>query len=293
MADMFEWFLDEMAAIKTPKFHLVDGLASSELREAVENSGRLLPPSYREFVLRFGNAKLYRHVDTYNSYYLIEIYAGPREATSDGGEPLIQFGRTHTSLAYFKGSWLKEGRESAVFEWRHEQDVRKTADGFLDWLKAKCSWARKQYKKAEWERMRSGPVPFAEREKAVVQARKQFRWRVVGVAPNGDVRFEIHNGSDMTLPYFFVGVRGRLRPPKSGPLEGGARLPVDSIRPGETRVVEYDCYKQFVAPEDIEVFDLPEPGPEDREYYWEFKALVGTPPHEKASGYQNTGTASS
>lgn len=43
------------------------------------------------------------------------------------------------------------------------------------------------------------------------------------------------------------------------------------IGPGETRVVEPGCYKEFVAPEDTEVFDLPDPGPEDREQYWEFR----------------------
>lgn len=270
---MFEWLVDEMAKIKTRKFHLVDGPASPELREAVENTAFPLPPSYKEFVLRFGNAKLYRRLDDYNSYYLIEVYAGPREAVSDVGEPLVQFGRTHTSLAYFKESLLVEGGESPIFEWRHEQGVQQTADGFLDWLKAKCSSARKQYKKKEWEAIEHGPPPFTERELAVVEARKHFRWQVVGIAPNGDLRFEIHNGSDMILPYLFVGVRGKLRPPKSGPLDGGARLPVSSIRPGETKIVEYDCYKKFVAPEDTEVFDLPDPEAEDRQWYWEFKPL--------------------
>ena len=49
---------------------------------------------------------------------------------------------------------------------------------------------------------------------------------------------------------------------------------MDSISPGETSIVEHGCYKKFVAPEDVEVFDMPDPGPEDQEYYWEFKALA-------------------
>jgi len=267
---MFEWLVDEMAKIKTRKFHLVDGPASPQLREAVENTGFPLPPSYKEFVLRFSNAKLYRR----SSYWLVEIYAGPREAVSEDGEPLIQFGRTHTSLAYFKESLLAEGSESPVFEWRHQQGVQQTADGFLDWLKIKSRWARKQYKKKEWEAIEHGPPPFTEQEIAVVEARKHFQWRVVGIAPSGDLRFEIHNGSDMILPCLSVGIRGKLRPPKSGPLNGGGCLPVSSIRPGETKIIEYDCYKQFIAPEDTEVFELPQPGPEDREQYWEFKGVT-------------------
>ena len=97
-----------------------------------------MPPSYKEFALRFGNAKLYRECVSLGCY-LIEVYAGPREAVTSDGEPLFQFGRTHTSLAYFKDSLLLEGRESPVFEWRNEQGIGKTAGGFLEWLEAKCS----------------------------------------------------------------------------------------------------------------------------------------------------------
>ena len=264
---MFEWLNEEMSQIRTPKFHLVDGTASAELRHGVESCGFPLPPSYREFVLRFGNAKLYRR----GSNWLVQVYAGPREAENDQAESLIHFGRTENSLAYFKESLLTAGKESRVFEWRHEQGVRQTADNFEDWLKAKCNSARKRYKKKEWEAIEKGPSPFNDYEQAIVEARKQFRWRVVGVAANEDLRFEIHNGSAMKLPYLSVGVRGKLRPPKNGPLNGGAFLPVGSIGPGETKVVEFDCYKKFIAPDDTEAFALPDPGPEDREQYWEFK----------------------
>jgi hypothetical protein len=266
---MFESLMDEMSQIKTRKFHLVDGPASPELRAAVEASGWRLPPPYEKFVLRFGNAKLYRR----SSSWLVEVYAGPREAVSAEGELLVHFGRTQTSLAYFKESLLVEGSESPVFEWRHGQGLRQTADGFLDWFTSKCRWARKQYSKKEWEAIESGPTPLTQRELAVVEARKHFRWRVVGIAANGDLQFEIHNGSNSVLPSISLGFRGRLRPPKSGPLNGGIHLPVSSIAPGATKIVEFDCYKQFVAPEDAEVFDLPDPGPEDREQYWELQPL--------------------
>jgi hypothetical protein len=267
---MFEWLDEELARIKTRKFHLVDGPASPELRQAVESCDFPLPPSYREFVLRFGNAKLFRR----GSNWLVQVYAGPREAETDQVESFIHFGRTETALAYFKESLLAAGEESPVFEWRHEQGVQQTVGSFEDWLKSKCDSARKRYKKREWEAIEKGPPPFTDHEQAIVEARKQFQWRVVGVALNEDLRFEIHNGSTMTLPYLSIGIRGKLRPPKTGPLNGGAFLPVASIHPGETQVVEFDCYKKFIAPEDTEAFALPDPGPEDREQYWEFKALA-------------------
>ena len=109
---MFGWLVDEMARIKTRKFHLVDGPASDELRQAVEASDFPLPPSYKEFVLRFGNARLYR----YSTNYYVTVFAGPREVDSYKGEAFIQFGRTWTSSAYFKESLLVPAGETAVFE---------------------------------------------------------------------------------------------------------------------------------------------------------------------------------
>ncbi|MCE2751672.1 MAG: hypothetical protein LW720_07250 [Pirellula sp.] len=263
---MFEWLNEEMNRIRTRKFHQVDGPASAELRRAVESCDMPVPTSYKQFVLQFGNAELYRN----GSNYYVTVFASPNDSITDSGERYLHFGRTWTSNAFFKESLLSDGDESPVFE-AFQESFRKTADTFEDWLKTKCDSARKRFKKKEWEAIEKGPSPFTDHEQAIVEARKQFRWRVVGVAPNEDLRFEIHNGSATTLPYLSVGIRGKLRPPKNSPLNGGAFLPIASIRPGETKVVEFDCYKKFIAPTDTEVFALPDPGPEDREQYWEFR----------------------
>ena len=102
---MFDWLDEEINRIRTPKFHLIDGPASPDLREAVEASDHSLPPSYKEFVLRFGNARLYRR----SSFWHVQVFAGPREAERHDGERLINFGGTQTSLAYFKSSLLIHG----------------------------------------------------------------------------------------------------------------------------------------------------------------------------------------
>ena len=91
----------------------------------------------------------------------------------------------------------------------------------------------------------------------------------MGIANSGDLQFEVHNGSDRVLPFLSIGVRGR-----HGEINGGAWLPVSSVLPGQTRVIERDCYKKWLRPENVEVFDLPDPEPEDRDRYWEFKALA-------------------
>jgi len=263
---MFEWLNEELDRIKTPKFHLVDGPLSKENEELVRNSPLAVPPSYTEFVVRFGNATLYRQGSTYQ----VQVYGVPVETESRKGEKLIHFGRTDMGLSYFKEALLVPNEESPVFDWfGPTSGLRCTADGFEEWLTKKCKQARRQYKKTEWSAILEGPEPFTDKEKAIVAARDQFNWRLIGIAENGDLRFEIHNGSNIVLPYLTIGVRSR----HEGGLVGGAWLKVSHIPPGATGIVEMDCYKDYVRPEDVEVFNEPSPGPEDRDQYWEFRHL--------------------
>jgi hypothetical protein len=46
---------------------------------------------------------------------------------------------------------------------------------------------------------------------------------------------------------------------------------VGHIGPGATAVVEKETYRGLVAPEDVEAYALPDPGPEERDRYWEFR----------------------
>lgn len=261
---MFSWLEDEMARINTNKFHLVDGPLSAEQRELVDNSELHFPPAYKQFVIRFGNAKLYRQ----GSVYLVQVFAVPTEAQSDDGEALWHFGRTDLALAYFRESLLVPGRESPVFEWRHGQGLRQAANGFEEWLKSKCKASRNLFTKKRWQQIENGPLPFTDQERSIVEARSKFRWRMTGIAVNGDIQFEVHNGSDMVLPFLSIGVRGR-----NGKVNGGVWLPVSSVMPGQTCIIEKDCYKDLIPPTEVDVFDKPDPDPEDRDRYWEFKAI--------------------
>src|SRR5947207_8474617 len=116
---MFEWLVDEMVKVKTRKFYLVDGPLPPDKRELVEGSQLPVPPSYKSFVLQFGNAKLYRM----GSQYRVQVFAGPsRDETEEGG-PRLYFGRTDETAAYFKESLLVLGEESPVFEWQYEEGI--------------------------------------------------------------------------------------------------------------------------------------------------------------------------
>jgi hypothetical protein len=263
---MFNWLATEIATIKTSGFHVVDGRASNEPVAAILRSGLSVPPSYKEFVLQFGNARLYRR----GSVFAVQVSACPTEVDHEN-ETLLQFGQTDLSPAYFKCALLLDGQETPVFEWRDERGLDQVADDFGSWLCVRCEAARAAFSNAEWRGILAGPAPFTLHELRIVEARRKFQWRVAGIAANGDLRFEVYNGSNMTLPYLSIGVRGRLRPPKSGPLNGGVWLPVSTIHPGESRFIEKDCYKDVVDPLDIEVFAKPDPQPESRDRYWEFR----------------------
>jgi len=264
---MFEWLELELNEIKTNKFHVVDGPADNALRQAVESCNAFVPPSYKQFVLRFGNAYFYREL----SYYKIGVLASLREERyAKDPEVFYRFGHFDANGAYFKESLFREGEESPVFE-GGEDRMHRVADGFESWLIKRCNAARRRYNKRQWAEIIAGPPPFTPGERRIVDSRRRFRWRIVGIAPNDDVRFEIYNGSDVVLPFLSIGIRGKQRHPQGGGLNGGAWLPVSSVLPGEIRVVEKDCYKKLIDPHDVEAFALPDPEPEDRDRYWEFK----------------------
>jgi hypothetical protein len=110
------------------------------------------------------------------------------------------------------------------------------------------------------------PPPFTAEELAIVEARRQFTWRVVGVAPGGEVLYEVTNGSNRNLPFLSIGIRGKV-----GNLQGGVWLPVGHILPGQTAVIAKDTYRDLLDPDDVEAYALPDPEPKQRARYWEFR----------------------
>lgn len=215
-----------------------------------------VPPSYKEFVIKFGNVKLLKQ----GTIYLIQVFSVPRDAESDSKEKLLNFGRTDRGLAYFKEALLEKNSESPVVEWTGQQfGLRQTANSFEEWLKKKYDAAKKQFTKNRWNEIVAGPKPFTSLENEIVKARRQYHWRVIGISKNGDLQFEVSNKSKMTLPFLSIGIRGI-----HGSVDGGIWLPVSNVAPGETRVIEKGCYKDLIEPQYVEAYELPDPEPEDR-----------------------------
>jgi hypothetical protein len=259
---MFEWLEEEIAAIKTPRFHLIEGPADSRLKEAIADSSLPLPSSYAEFVLKFGNAKLYKQN---RSTYQITIFAGPRKTMLDGRTRAYQIG-FHDSASVF----VKPSADVSKFSILEVElgKKKKVADDFAEWLSESCAEARADYGREKWGEILRGPAPFSVEEEQIVETRRRIRWRITGIDSSGDHIFEITNSGSRALPFLTLGVRSKDRH-----LNGAIRLRIGAIGPGETAVVRADCYKDLVSPQEVEVFSLPEPRPEDRDFYGEFQDL--------------------
>jgi hypothetical protein len=260
---MFEWLEQEIGKIKTPRFHLVKGPADAALRAAIEGFEVPLPRSYKEFVRRFANARLFRR----DPGCLLGVRVPPIKVQSWKGEDLYRIGHYQSESAYLKSSLLRGEDEAPVFEGDPGRQV-KVADGFEAWLIKRYRAVRRTYKKQKWAEIVAGPAPFTPQELRIIEARRKFTWRVAGITPERTFLFEVHNGSDTVLPYLTAGVRR-----KDGSPYGGVWLPVAHIRPGQTAVVEHDVYSKWMDPSEVELVPDPDPEPEDREGYWEFKAL--------------------
>ncbi|HEX4999977.1 MAG TPA: hypothetical protein VFY29_17280 [Terriglobia bacterium] len=265
---MFEWLDQQLAEIRTRRFHVVDGAATDDFRAAVLNSPLPAPPSYVEFVLRFGNARLYRMTGL--DLYWLRVFAAPRDVRSRAGEPLLYIGGYSESYAYLRTETLQPSIEAPIYESTKAAGIRKVADSFERWLHSRASRARLRYKGQEWADILRGPDPFTLEEQSVVRARRQFMWRIIGVAPGGELLYEVTNGSDRCLPFLSIGIRDRI-----GTLQGGVWLPVGHIAPGQTAVIAKDTYRGRLDPLDVEAYSLPDPIPEERERYWEFRGSSG------------------
>jgi len=146
--NMYEWLEREISSIRTPRFHVVDGPADARLRAAIEQSHLALSPSYRAFVLKFGNAKLYRRAR--NDSYRVGIFAGPRETTLDNGTHIYHLGFHDGASVYVKAGVTSAS--FAMFEFESGSEDEAAVD-FEEWLTTSCARARSEFTREEWERI--------------------------------------------------------------------------------------------------------------------------------------------
>ena len=169
-------------------------------------------------------------------------------------------------MLYFESSTKNPSEESSVFEWSKAKGIINTRKTFKAWLFDACTRAREVYSVSEWDVIKLGSPPFSAYENSIANARKQFRWQQIGITQNGELMFEIENCSTMRLPYLTLLARS-----KDNTIDDFFWVSTHSISPGETHLITKACYKGIVSPAQLEISDAPDPLPEDRERYWEFR----------------------
>src|SRR5580692_5464162 len=126
---MYEWLENEISSVKTPGFHVVDGPAGEELKKAIMGAAIPVPISYVEFILKFGNARLYR--DRRGDAFAIGVFAAPRERALENGTSLYHLGFRDGANVY-----VKENNTQATFpiyEYESGREER-VADDFELWI---------------------------------------------------------------------------------------------------------------------------------------------------------------
>ena len=259
----YEWFSNAISEIRTPKFFQTHAptLAVATRRGIKDHS--ILPNSYRTFVAEYATCLLFRDGNS----YLLRISEIPwyPEGNDTQVSDYICFGGFDQYDAYFSFNQLKASGCSAVYEGITTRDAQVAATDFNTWLRRRFESAKLSYSLDEWAQITSGPRPFSRREQKIVEARRHFKWRIVRKSEAG-YEFEIQNNSDVVLPYLSLRVRAR-----DSSFEGGIWLPVSSIRPGQSAIVRHPGYSDTKLTRDVEFTSLPDPQPEDRDEYWEFR----------------------
>lgn len=262
---MYTWLTKEIDMIKTRRYHLIHLPPSSQSQEM--SARRLLPPSYLEFVDKFGHSKLYKS----GTGYIIHVFEIPHVKFELDDNLYIQFGAIMgLTAACYRVDDLSFGTEAPVFELFFldgEYEIEPTYLSFDRWLFKNANEIKANISEGEWELLVKGPPPFTQDELRIVEERKKFAYSLIGFTDSGDAKILIKNQSQISLPYLSVGVKwkGTNQPAQT------IWLPIHDLEPGDSRIILHDAYKKFIPREGVELVDLPDPEPEDMDIYWEFK----------------------
>lgn len=256
----FEWFEQEISIIKSRRFHILEPLMPEDL----SYKGVHLVEDYLVFMEKFGHAMLFtNHQDSpVLNVYPLKDYR--RHKCADG-KVYIGFACRSYQSVYFDEEVVLRGEQSKVYT----VTIKKASElspNFSEWFLSAYQWAKSKYSPRQWKCIIDGPKPFTMEELRIVNARKSISWQPVGFTASGNVKFRIKNNSDLTLPFLSIGVQGK----GETILIGGVWLDISLIKPGETTIIEHDCYVDQIPRDKLEFFEKPEPIPEKREAYWEF-----------------------
>jgi hypothetical protein len=256
---VFDSFGEELKTIRTNRFHVLTPITQHEI-EAVREKWPDLPSDYIGFLAEFGNARLYKEL----SYYIIGVYL-VNKPTDFADEEFLLIGHYDSDSVYFRIRDLENSLPN-VYQGTSGHILQKSYT-FEEWFVTSCRSAKKRYSSKEWKRILEGPRPFSQAELKILEARRRFQWSVVSVDER-EWRFVVHNNSEITLSYLSIGYVSI-----DGKTETGKWLDVSRIGPGQSALITDDWSHWSYSPLDFRAVPRPDPQPEDRDRYWEFRTL--------------------
>ena len=181
---MYEWLDQEISNVKTPKFFLTHEESTTDRHDDVFLA--TMPTAYGEFLSKFGRSKFFR---IFTGGYIIGIFEIPQTETIDL-ETYWYIGWYDERRVLLKDIRQTRPDECPVFEQNKFGKIKRVADTFDEWLRNRWEKAKGQFSAREWKKICEGPDPFSPDELEVIEARKTFHWRVLGIDENCVVRFE-------------------------------------------------------------------------------------------------------
>ncbi len=215
------------------------------------------PPSYIDFLTRYGGVKLFRE----GLGYLMTVLPNPVMLDDDEYGDLLRFGSYDDSYCYFSPTSMKPNEETPVYI-LDDGELVMVASSFSEWFSLCATELLSRYPS-----MRDGEAvaAFSEQEQLIVRSRKQYQWHITGCTDKFVV-VNITNASDTTLDCITLGVRSIDRR-----VNGAVKVDVRDLAVGMSKDTSLDCYSDLVDPFQVELYNLPDPTPGTRSMYFEFQ----------------------
>jgi hypothetical protein len=249
----YDWFEKQLAEVPWSTFYITKKNFNHHSLEKAGVNTNALPKQYLEFMERYGEARLFRRLKS-DSHFLTVLIPKPKPEC--GPNTFLIGGYWCEGNAYIVAG--KKG----IFVWTGSR-LRQISEDFDVWFRKSFQKAKRDIRKAYWPILRRLPVPFSAIEKEIAEAISRHTFSKIAVEPSGNLRVGIKNESDRTISWVEMGVSAPT-------LLGAISLDVRDLKPGGTKIISRDCYKDMVSPESVSLFTFPKPTPEDR---WAFKAL--------------------
>ena len=252
---MYENLIKDIKKIKTRNFHKLEVKDFSKLDDLLFKEKN--EPTLEYFWKAFGGAKLFR---VGRMSYKMVIF-NKLEFNEYKKNELVYFSFVD-DVRFFLDQKTGEIYKGV------EGGFKKEASSFLDWFSVSYNCLVGSYKKNDWKKIVSGPSPFSQEEIELLKLKKNIVWQDMGLEGESSQRiFSVENrNSSGVVKWLTIGVKSIDKR-----LNGAIYLDIEGVKEGETVNITNSCYSELYDPRKLETFPIDMQGPEEREYFIDFR----------------------